>query len=155
VNEDSIVKAANASDKRVLPRDRGLPLSASKVRFRLACQYRNAAQVMETYKLGNATVVRLIERIDSLSSQDVESALQTIIAGGARNIICDFAVTTYISSAGLRVLLVVAKTLKQAGGQLVIVCAKSGYVFEVLETAGFTTLIPVFESVADVGKAAA
>jgi len=110
---------------------------------------------METQKLANATVAKLIERIDSLSSRDVESTLQNIIAGGARNIICDFTATKYISSAGLRVLLVVAKSLKKGGGQLLIVCAKTGYVYEVLETAGFTSMISVFESVAEAAKTAA
>lgn len=109
---------------------------------------------METHNLANATVVKLIERVDSLSSRDVESALQNIIAGGTRNIICDFAATKYISSAGLRVLLVAAKALKKGGGQLLIVCAKTGYVYEVLETAGFTSMIPVFESVTGATQAA-
>jgi anti-anti-sigma factor len=110
---------------------------------------------METQNLANATVVKLIERIDSLSSRDVETTLQTIVASGARNIICDFTATKYISSAGLRVLLIVAKALKKAGGQLLIVCVKTGYVYEVLETAGFTSLIPVFESVAEAAQTAA
>jgi anti-sigma B factor antagonist len=110
---------------------------------------------METQKLANATVVKLIERIDSLSSREVETTLQTIVAGGARNIICDFAATNYISSAGLRVLLAAAKELKKGGGKLLIVCVKTGYVYEVLETAGFTNMIPVFESVDEAAQAVA
>lgn len=107
---------------------------------------------METQNLANATVVKLIERIDSLTSRDVETALQSIIAGGARNVICDFAATQYISSAGLRVLLTVAKALKRDGRQLLIVCARTGYVYEVLETAGFTNLMPVYDSVAEAAR---
>ena len=110
---------------------------------------------METQNLSNATVVKLIERIDSLTSRDVEAALQGVVAGGARNIICDFAATKYISSAGLRVLLIVAKALKKAGGQLLIVCVKTGYVYEVLETSGFTNIIPVFDSVEEAARSAA
>ena len=97
----------------------------------------------------------MIERFDSLSSREVESTLQEIIAGGARNIVCDLSVTKYVSSAGLRVLFVAAKTLKKSGGQLLVVCAKSGYVYEVLQTAGFASMIPVFESVAVAARAAA
>jgi anti-anti-sigma factor len=102
---------------------------------------------MDTQEMANATVIKLIERIDSLTSRDVETTLQGVVAGGARNIVCDFAATQYISSAGLRVLLVVAKTLKKTGGRLVIVCARTGYVYEVLETAGFLNIIPAFNSV--------
>lgn len=107
---------------------------------------------METQKLPNATVVKLIERIDSLTSRDVETALQEVVVGGARNIICDCTATKYISSAGLRVLLIVTKPLKKAGGQLLIVCARTGYVYEVLETSGFTNIIPVFESVEEAAR---
>ncbi len=110
---------------------------------------------METQKLANATVIKLIERIDSLTSREVETALQGVVAGGARNIICDFTATKYISSAGLRVLLVVAKALKKSGGQLLIVCAKTGYVYEVLETSGFLNIIPVFGSVQEAASNAA
>ncbi|OHE82456.1 MAG: hypothetical protein A2107_14625 [Verrucomicrobia bacterium GWF2_62_7] len=107
---------------------------------------------METQNLANATVVKLIERIDSLTSRDVETALQGVVAGGARNIICDCTATQYISSAGLRVLLMTSKALKKAGGQLLLVCARTGYVYEVLETAGFTNIIPVFDSVEEAAR---
>jgi len=110
---------------------------------------------METQNLTNATVVKLIERIDSLTSRDVEAALQGAVAAGARNIICDCSATHYISSAGLRVLLTICKALKKAGGQLLLVCAKTGYVYEVLETAGFINIIPVFESVEEAARNAA
>jgi len=109
---------------------------------------------METQDLANATVVKLIERVDSLTSRDVEAVLQGLVAGGARNIICDCAATKYISSAGLRVLLMTAKALKKAGGQLLLVCARTGYVYEVLETAGFTNIIPVFDSVEEAVRSA-
>ncbi len=107
---------------------------------------------MEIQNLPNATAVKLFERIDSLTSRDVEDALQKVVASGARNIICDCAATKYVSSAGLRVLLLVSKTLKKAGGQMLIVCAKTGYVYEVLETSGFTGIIPVFESVEEAAQ---
>jgi anti-anti-sigma factor len=111
---------------------------------------------METQNLPNATtVVKLIERIDSLTSREVEATLQVVATNGARNIICDCSATKYVSSAGLRVLLLASKTQKKAAGQLMIVCSKTGYVYEVLETAGFTGIIPVFETVEDAAKNAA
>lgn len=107
---------------------------------------------METQELPNATVLRLIERVDSLTARDVEAAFQTIIAAGARNIICDCAATRYVSSAGLRILLATARALKKDGGQLRLVCARTGYFYEVLETAGFTNIIPVHESVEEAAR---
>jgi anti-anti-sigma factor len=104
---------------------------------------------MDVQQVGNATVVKIIERVDSLTCREVETILQGIIAANPRLLICDFAANKYISSAGLGVFLSTAKSLKRTGGQLGFVCAKTSYVFEVFETAGFTHIIPVFETVDD------
>ena len=106
---------------------------------------------MEVQNIGNVSVARLMERVDSITSREVESVLQGVIAANPRQVICDFAGTKYISSAGLRVILSAAKSMKKAGGQLVLVCAKSSYVYEVLETAGFTQTFPVFETLDKAG----
>ena len=101
---------------------------------------------MEVQQIGCARVVRLMERVDSVTCNEVESTLQAIIATNPRHVICEFTATTYISSAGLRVFLVAAKNLTRAGGQLALVCAKSNYVYEVLELTGITHIVPVFET---------
>ena len=102
---------------------------------------------MEVQQIGNARVVKMLERVDSITCHEVESALQAVIATNPRQLICEFTATKYISSAGLRVLLSAAKNLKKAGGQLALVCSKSNYVYEVFELAGFTHIIPAFETV--------
>ncbi len=102
---------------------------------------------MEIQQIGSAKVVKLMERVDSITCHEVESALQTLMATNPRQVICDCSATKYISSAGLRVLLSAAKSLKRADGQLVLVCAKSNYVYEVLGLTGITHLVPVFETV--------
>jgi anti-anti-sigma factor len=102
---------------------------------------------MEVQQIGSASVVRLMERVDSATCNEVESVLQALIATNPRHVICEFTVTKYISSAGLRVFLVAAKNLRRAGGQLVLVCAKGNYVYEVLELTGITQIVPVFDTV--------
>ena len=102
---------------------------------------------MEVEQIGSASVVRLMERVDSITCQEVESALQAAMAANPRHVICDCTGTKYISSAGLRVFLLAAKNLKRAGGQLALVCGKSNYVYEVLELTGITHIVPVFETV--------
>ncbi len=102
---------------------------------------------MVIQQIGSANVVKLMERVDSITCHEVESALQAIIATNSRQIVCDLSATKYISSAGLRTLLSAAKNLKRADGQLVLVCAKSNYVYEVLGLTGITHLVPVFETV--------
>lgn len=102
---------------------------------------------MEVQQIGIARVVRLMERVDSVTCNEVESTLQALIATNPRHVICEFTDTKYISSAGLRVFLVAAKNLKRAGGQLALVCANNNYVYEVLELTGIAHIVPVFETV--------
>jgi anti-sigma B factor antagonist len=102
---------------------------------------------MEVQQRGSATVVRLMERVDSITCQEVESTLQAAISTNPRQLICDCTATKYMSSAGLRVFLMAAKTLKRAGGQLALVCAKGNYVYEVFELTGITHVVPVFDTV--------
>jgi anti-anti-sigma factor len=109
---------------------------------------------MDIKSYGQAKILTLIERVDSLTSREVETALQGVIDAGARHVICDCGATKYISSAGLRVVLTAAKNLKKLSGQLSLVCSKHSYAFEVLETAGFTNIIPVYESTEDALKPA-
>jgi anti-anti-sigma factor len=84
---------------------------------------------MLTEPLGNATVLRLMERVDSVTCIEVESALQGLIASTSRHVICDFSAAKYISSAGLRVIMLAAKNLKQSGRQLALVCARGNYIY--------------------------
>ena len=102
--------------------------------------------LMQIQQVGSASVVSLPERVDSVTSPEVQAALEPVIAANPRQLICECAATKYISSAGLRVLLLAAKNLKRAGGQLALVCAKSSYVYEIFELAGITHVIPVFET---------
>lgn len=102
-----------------------------------------------THNISQVRVVRFLERVDSLSAPGVEVEMQQLVSGGARRLVCDLTATQYISSAGLRVILAVAKALRQQGGQLRLACGKVGYVYEVLQTSGFTSIIPVHETVAE------
>ena len=101
---------------------------------------------MEVEQIGSAQVIRLMERVDSTTCHEVESTLQAAIAMNPRHVICELTATKYMSSSGLRILLLAAKNLKRGGGQLVLVCAKGSYVFEVLELTGITHIVPVFET---------
>ena len=102
---------------------------------------------MEIQHIGSASVLRVIERVDSVTCTEVESALQALIATDAPHVICDFSATKYISSAGLRVLLLAAKNLKRAGRQLALVCPRGNYIYEVFDLTAFTHLVPAFETV--------
>jgi anti-anti-sigma factor len=87
------------------------------------------------------TVVAPHGRVDSVSSAELEKALVGRLDAGARHLVVDLGGVEYISSAGLRVLLMLAKKLQGTGGRLVL-CAMPESVRLVFELAGF---LPIFE----------
>jgi len=85
-------------------------------------------------------IVTASGRIDSNSSSELERALLGHTGSGESRIVVDLAEVEYISSAGLRVLLMVAKKLQATKGRLVL-CAMPESVRLVFELAGF---LPIF-----------
>ena len=66
----------------------------------------------------NALTASVNGRIDSTNARDFEEAIRTKIEDGDRAVIMDFENLSYISSAGLRAVLMTAKTLWEAGRQV-------------------------------------
>ncbi len=90
---------------------------------------------------GGAAVVVPHGRVDSGSAPELEAHLLGHLGAGETQLVVDFASVEYISSAGLRVLLMLAKKLQSTGGRLVL-CAMPESVRLVFELAGF---LPIFE----------
>ncbi|MEO5335748.1 MAG: STAS domain-containing protein [Magnetospirillum sp. WYHS-4] len=90
-------------------------------------------------------VVELNGRLDSNTCKPVEDRLVALLDGGTQALVLDFTGLEYISSAGLRVLLVTAKRMKAAQGRLSI-CAIRPEVREVFEISGFSKIFSIFPS---------
>lgn len=60
-------------------------------------------------KHGTETVICLSGQLDTLSSPDLEKEITNILEGNAQNVVLDGGKLTYISSAGLRLLLILQK----------------------------------------------
>lgn len=91
------------------------------------------------------TTVGLKGRLDAATSKTAEERLLQLIEAGERHMIMDLAQLDYISSVGLRVLILVAKRLKQVEGRMVV-CSLQEPVRHVFDIAGFTTLFPLYDS---------
>ncbi len=89
-----------------------------------------------------ATIVALQGQLNSANAGTIEAEVLGLVSGGARNLVLDFAALDYISSAGLRMVLVVAKRLKQEGGLLVL-CGMQPHVREVFDISGFLAILNV------------
>ena len=81
-------------------------------------------------------------RLDASGAPDFESRCKALIQEGANRLLLDFAKVDYISSAGLRSLLVLAKAVKSAGGALVL-CSLAPAVRDVMTISGFDNILPL------------
>ncbi len=93
-------------------------------------------------KENDTDVFKLIGRLDSNTSPDLEKKIFIAIENGAINMILDFENLDYISSAGLRVILKATKNLKRSDGMIVL-SSMQDYVKEVFEIAGFDSFLPI------------
>jgi anti-sigma B factor antagonist len=100
---------------------------------------------IEVTKSGNAQVVVLTGRLDSITVKQLETKLDDLITGGAVYMVFDFSALEYISSAGLRAVLSTAKRLKAGQGSL-LMSNLNGMVKEVFQVAGFLELFPIYAS---------
>lgn len=92
---------------------------------------------------GPFKVLALSGRLDTETAVDVELALQDLLGVGERQFIIDLAGIGYVSSAGLRVLLSLAKQLDGGKGTLRL-CGLNPSVKQVFDVAGFSKLFTIF-----------
>ena len=81
-------------------------------------------------------------RIDGATAKEYEEALLGRIADGDAKILLNCEGVEYISSAGLRVLLMASKRAGEAAGKLVL-CAVRDPVHDVFKYSGFAEIIPI------------
>ena len=93
-------------------------------------------------KDGRTLVIAPEGRVDSVSSGELERLVVSRIDAGEKRVVLDLSAVEYISSAGLRVLLLAAKRLKEPPAGLVL-CGMGPSVRTVLELAGFLPLFAV------------
>jgi len=95
---------------------------------------------LTSMKIGAATVLDAVGRIDSVTATALEEKLLGLLKEGPQALIIDFARVDYISSAGLRVLLMAAKQSKAAHCKFAL-CSLKAQVRDVFDISGFGTII--------------
>lgn len=94
---------------------------------------------------GGVLIGTLDGRIDGSNAGDFQSALETGIGMEDNTLVLDFQNVSFISSAGLRVGLVIARKYNEPGKKFGI-CALPEPVSEVVAISGFDQLISVYGS---------
>lgn len=99
-----------------------------------------------TMQRDEAIVFSIQGRLDGTHAAEAESAFLKLADEGHTRFVFDFGEMSYISSAGLRVVLVAAKKIRAMQGALV--CAgMSEHVTEVFEMSGFLSILETVPSV--------
>jgi anti-sigma B factor antagonist len=97
-------------------------------------------------KENNTTIFSLNGRLDSNSAPQFEQQLHDFITAPCGNLVFDCNNLEYISSAGLRIILNIAKAYK-SGHFLFSTCAMQEHVREVFEISGFDSFITIHPSI--------
>jgi anti-anti-sigma factor len=93
-------------------------------------------------------VVNVKGRIDAVTAPEFEKRLADLMAAGEKMFLLNFSELEYISSAGLRSILVTAKQLKAKEGKLIFAGLQSS-VKDVFKISGFGSLFNIYDSEAE------
>ncbi len=94
---------------------------------------------------GDILIVRPGGRLDSSSSPELERLLTEQLEAGCARLVLDFSRLEYISSAGLRVVLLAGKKLRASQGRMVL-AGLQDMVREVFDMSGFLSLFAVTDT---------
>ncbi|MBK8594679.1 MAG: STAS domain-containing protein [Holophagales bacterium] len=107
-------------------------------------------EIHRTADHGTWTVLVLEGRIDHEAAPSLESACRAELAVPGCSLALDLSSVTYLSSAGLRALLAVAKDLGPAHARIALVATRP-FVREVLELSGLGRFLPQVSSIDELG----
>ena len=95
-----------------------------------------------------AVIARASGRIDSSNSREFHSGLEAVVNDDDSAVVLNFEDVSYISSAGMRVILLTAKSLRSSGMKFVL-CSMNDSIREVFKISGFDKIIPIHGSRSD------
>lgn len=92
-------------------------------------------------KKENTLVISLEGRLDTLTAPNLVEALNSSLEG-ITSLVFDLEKLEYISSAGLRVLLLAQKTMNELSGTIKV-CHVNETVMEIFEVTGFSDILTI------------
>jgi len=98
--------------------------------------------IFQTTSDSGILTLTLSGRLDADTTAKFSEVLGGCIDRGDRKITLDLGALDYVSSVGLRALIVGQKRLATLGGKIVL-CAVRPQILKLLEIAGFTSIFPV------------
>jgi anti-sigma B factor antagonist len=96
-------------------------------------------------KSGNFTIVELNGRLDTTNYSQVEKKLLEMVEKGENKILVDFKNLEYISSSGLRVLLMILKKVTSLKGAFPL-CSLNDNIKQIFDISGFTNIFTIYSN---------
>ena len=86
-------------------------------------------------------------RLDVVTATETENTLTRLLnSEKPSRLVCDFSATDYVSSAGLRIMLLFTKRMKGCGGECIL-CGMKQPVNDVFKLAGFDAILDIRDSI--------
>jgi anti-anti-sigma factor len=96
---------------------------------------------MSDEQLGAVSILHVKGRLDAVSSPVLEQKISQLVDGGATRLVLECGQMAYMSSAGMRVLLIA--TRKIAGKGKMVVCGLQDEVLDIIKMAGFQNVVEI------------
>ena len=103
---------------------------------------------ISTHATDGVTILNLEGKLDTATSGQASEEINTILEEKPPKLLLNLGELEFVSSAGLRVLLRTAKTVKEQNGGMKV-CGAKGVVKEVMDISGFDTLLDLHDSEAE------
>ncbi len=102
----------------------------------------NNIEVLEEHE-GDVLILTPVGRVDTSNAPLFERMIKDRIDDGETHIVVDFTKLSFISSSGMRVLLIGAKSIRSSNQGKLILCSMRDSIREIFSISGFDTIIPV------------
>ena len=92
-----------------------------------------------------ALIVSVEGRVDGANARKFQKAVENVIGDGDGAVVLDMEDLSYISSAGLRSILLIAKGLQKRNSKFAV-CSLQGPIREVFRIVGFDKIVSIYDS---------
>ncbi len=98
---------------------------------------------------GEALIICPCGRVDGSTVDILDRAIREYTESGSGVLIFNFEEMEYISSAGLRTLLLSARKMQSGGGKAIF-CGLAPHIVQIFEISGFSAILDIRDKLADV-----
>jgi anti-anti-sigma factor len=96
-------------------------------------------------RTADVLILSLSGKLDATTAKTFEDKILAEIEAGDRRLMIDLSQLAYVSSAGLRVILIAAKRLRSKDGKIAL-CSLQDHVQQVFDLSGFSSILSIYAS---------